>query len=465
METKRIVRLVTAISIVFVLLVVYMTYFQVFRADKIATNSYNQRLSVNEDEVVRGDIFDRNKVMLASSYKNEAGENRREYAFPMLYAHVIGYNHVSYGKTGLELAYNNELLNVDTQKTFGQLKNLIAPSGEGNDLVLTIDNRLQERAYALLEGHKGSVVLMNYKTGEVLAMAERPSFNPLNLDDTWDDLLQDESSPLLNRSTQGLYTPGSSFKVLTAAAIMENLTQQEQQYEDKGETVIDGYTIRNYLNESFGEIGLTEAIVNSVNTYFADLAVKIGAGALDESAQRFMMGKAIPFDIPVHISTAPYATERGLTEIAAAAFGQGKTLVTPVQMAMIIASIANEGKMVQPILVSRVISPEGEVIRQNSTRTLSQVTLEGYALKLKDDLVKAVEAGSRAYIEGKTVGGKTGTAETSSGKTHAWFIAFLEERDLPLAVAVVLEEDDSLGGQTAAPIAREMFLDAMYLQE
>ena len=246
---------------------------------------------------------------------------------------------------------------------------------------------------------------------------------------------------------------------------MENLTQQEQQYEDKGETVIDGYTIRNYLNESFGEIGLTEAIVNSVNTYFADLAVKIGAGALDESAQKFMMGKAIPFDIPVHISTAPYATERGLTEIAAAAFGQGKTLVTPVQMAMIIASIANEGKMVQPILVSRVISPEGEVIRQNSTRTLSQVTLEGYALKLKDDLVKAVEAGSRAYIEGKTVGGKTGTAETSSGKTHAWFIAFLEERDLPLAVAVVLEEDDSLGGQTAAPIAREMFLDAMYLQE
>lgn len=465
METKRIVRLVTAISSLFVLLVVYMVFFQFFRSEKIAKNSYNQRMSVNEDEIVRGDIFDKNRELLATTYTNDAGEKKRDYLYPMLYAHLIGYNHVSYGKTGLELAYNNELLNVETQKTFGQLKNLIAPTGEGNDLVLTIDNRLQERAYGLLEGHKGSVVLMNYKTGEVLAMAGRPSFNPLNLDENWDDLLQDESSPLLNRSTQGLYTPGSSFKVVTAAAILENLSREQQKYVDKGETVVDGYTIRNYLNETFGEITLRDAIVNSVNTYFSDKGVEVGAGALNDSAEKFMLDKSVPFDIPIAISQAPYASQRGLTEIAAAAFGQGKTLVTPMQMAMIIAAIANDGQMNAPVLVSRVINPEGEVIEEKTTHSLSQVVAEGYALELKDDLVAAVEAGSRAYIEGQTVGGKTGTAETSSGLTHAWFIAFLENEDLPLAVAVVLEEDGTLGGQTAAPIAREMFLDALYLQE
>lgn len=464
METKRTVRLMAAVSVLFVLLVVYMTYFQIFKADKIAMNSYNQRLSVDENAVVRGDIYDKNRVLLATSYKDEEGDNIREYLYPVLYAHVIGYNHVSYGKTGLELAYNNALLNVDTQKTFGQLKNLIAPTGKGNDLVLTIDNRLQERAYQQLEGHKGSIVLLNYQTGEVLAMAGRPSFNPMTLDANWDELLSDADSPLINRSTQGLYTPGSSFKVITAAAILENLTREEQIYEDRGETVIDGYTIQNYLNESFGEIDLETALINSVNTYFADKGVQVGASALQTTARKFMMNQAIPFDIPVAESISPFATERGLTEIAAASFGQGKTLVTPLQMALVIASIANEGKMPAPLLVDRVISPEGEVITQKSQSTLSTVLPEGYAKELKDDLIDTVNAGTRAMIEGKIVGGKTGTAETASGLTHAWFIAFLEEEDLPLAVAVVLEEDDSLGGRTAAPIAREMFLDAMYLE-
>lgn len=465
METKRTVRLVTLVSILFVLLVVYMTYFQVFRAETIATNSYNQRLSVDENSVERGNIYDRNRVVLASTYQDEQGDNRREYHFPLLYAHLIGYNHPAYGKTGLELAYNNMLLNVEAQTTFGQLKNLIAPTGKGNDLVLTIDNRLQERAYQLLDGHKGSIVLMNYETGGVLAMAGRPSFNPLSLDENWEELLANEDSPLINRSTQGLYTPGSSFKVITAAAILENLTREEQIYQDEGETVIDGYTIKNYLNEVYGEIDLRDALINSANAYFADKGVQVGASALQATARKFMMNQAIPFDIPVAESIAPFARERGLTEIAAASFGQGKTLVTPLQMALTIASIANEGHMPQPHLVSRVVSPEGDVLQEKTPSTLSVVLPTGYAKELKDDLIATVEAGTRAQIEGKTVGGKTGTAETASGLTHAWFIAFLEEEDLPLAVAVILEEDGTLGGQAAAPLAREIFLDAMYLQQ
>lgn len=464
METKRTVRLVTLISVLFVSLVVYMTYFQIFRADKLSMNSYNQRLSVDEDSIERGAIYDRNRVQLAGTYTDDNGEYQRDYLYPLLYAHVIGYNHVSYGKTGLELAYNNALLNVDTQKTFGQLKNLIAPTGKGNDLILSIDNRLQERAYQLLEGHKGSIVLMNYKTGDVLAMTGRPSFNPLNLDANWEELLANEDSPLINRSTQGLYTPGSSFKVVTAAAILENLSREEQAYEDTGQTVIDGYTIKNYENESYGSINLREALINSANAYFADKGVQVGGPALNTTARKFMMNLAVPFDIPVAESIAPFATERGLTEIAAASFGQGKTLVTPLQMALIIASIANEGEMPAPHLVSRVVSPEGEILSEKTPSTLSTVLPAGYAKELKDDLVATVEAGTRAQIEGKTVGGKTGTAETASGLTHAWFIAFLEEENLPLAVAVILEEDGTLGGQTAAPIAREMFLDAMYLE-
>lgn len=464
MENKRIVRLISLVSLLFVGLVVYMTYFQIFRADKIAMNSYNQRLSVDEESVERGSIYDRNRVLLASTYTDADGDYARDYLYPLLYAHVIGYNHVSYGKTGLELAYNNTLLNVDTQKTFGQLKNLIAPTGKGNDLVLTIDNRLQERAYQLLADHKGSLVLMNYQTGDVLAMVARPSFNPLTLDQTWEELLANEDSPLLNRSTQGLYTPGSSFKVLTAASILENLTREEQAYEDKGETVIDGYTIKNYENEVYGDIDLRGALINSANAYFADKGVQVGASALHTTARKFMMNQSLPFDIPVAESIAPFASHRGLTEVAAAAFGQGKTLVTPLQMALMIGAVANDGNMPTPHLVERVVSPEGEVIRERTPSTLSTVLPTGYAKELKDDLIATVDAGTRAQIEGKMVGGKTGTAETASGLTHAWFIAFLEEEDLPLAVAVILEEDGTLGGRTAAPIAREIFLDAMYLE-
>lgn len=465
MEIKRIKRLMTVLVIPFVLLIVYMTYFQVFRAEKIANNSYNQRLSVDETKVRRGNIVDARGTTLATTIETSEGSFERDYLYPRLYAHLIGYSHKAYGKTGLELAYNNRLLNIDPGTTFGQLKKLIAPTGKGNDLQLTLDTRLQERAYNLLEGHKGAVVLLNYKTGAVLAMADRPSFNPLELEANWDDLLADTDSPLLNRATQGLYTPGSSFKVVTATAILQSLTRDQQQYEDKGSTVIDGYTITNYLEESFGKIGMREAIVNSVNTYFAEKGLQTGATALDETARNFYMNRSIPFDIPIAISTTPFLTDRGKTDIAAASFGQGKTLVTPMQMALVAAAIANDGAMMQPSAVAKVIGPDGEILETHTPRVLTQAASTQVAQEIKADMIAAVDAGSRAQIEGHSVGGKTGTAETSSGKTHAWFIAFLEKEDLPLAVAVVLEEDDTLGGQTAAPIAAEMFLDALYLQE
>lgn len=465
MENKRMARLLGLITLCFVGLVVYMTYFQIFQAEKIAANSYNQRLSFNEDDVLRGAIYDKNRVLLASSYENEDGSKTREYLYPGLYAHMIGYNDTSYGKTGLELAYNQQLLNTQEVTKLDELKRLFEPTGIGNDLILTVDNRLQERAYQMLDGHKGSIVMMNYKTGDVLAMVSRPSFNPMNLDDIWDELLEDEESPLINRSTQGLYTPGSVFKVVTATTLLENFTDDELLYMDQGETVVDGYKISNYEFEQFGEIGLREALVHSVNTYFADMGVKAGPEALEATAEEYLMNQAIPFDIPVAESRSPYKNEKGLTEIAAAAFGQGKTLVTPLQMALVISAVANDGVMMEPNLVDRVISPQGEVVESATPTVLTQVMDLEIAEKLGGYLIDTVSNGTRAEIEGVTVGGKTGTAETTSGLTHAWFIGFVEDEQSPIAIAVVLEEDGTLGGRTAAPIARDMFLDALYLSE
>lgn len=463
MENKRMARLLSLITLCFVGLVVYMTYFQIFKAEKIASNSYNQRLSFNEDSVLRGSIYDKNRTLLASSYEGEDGTKYREYLYPHVYAHMIGYNNTSYGKTGLELAYNQELLNTQELSKFDELKRLLQPTGIGNDLILTVDNRLQERAYQLLEGHKGSVVLMNYRTGAVLAMANRPSFNPMNLDEIWEELLEDEESPLINRSTQGLYTPGSAYKIVTAASIMEFLPESEQIYYDDGETVIDGYKISNYEFESFGEIGLREAIINSVNTYFADMGVKVGAENLKKTTDSFYFNKAIPFDIPVAESRSAYVSEKGLTEIAAAAFGQGKTLVTPLQMALVAATVGNGGSMMEPMLVDRVVSPQGEVVTEKMPQELTRVMPVEMADTLKQHMLDTIDNGSRAQIEGVRVAGKTGTAETTSGLTHAWFIGCIADEANPYAIAVVLEEDGTLGGRTAAPIAREVFLDALYI--
>ena len=460
-ELKRIIFILIVICILFVSLIVYLSYFQVFKAEAVVNNSYNKRLWINEEKILRGSIIDRNGKILA--YSEKTGDTyKRLYNYGNLYSHLIGYSYREYGKVGLELEYNNILLNISESTPLNELKNIVIPNTEGNTLKLTIDHHVQEYSRNMLKGKKGAVVAMNPTTGEIYSMVSVPDFNPSTLKENWNDIMEDGDSPFLNRATSGLYTPGSVFKVITTIAALE--TQGlDLEYECKGSTKIDGYVLKDYGGKAHGKVNLEEALVRSCNSYFAEKGVEIGKDKIGEVADRFMINRAIPFDLPTAKSTFPYKGNIGKTDVAAASIGQGKVLVTPLNMAMIASGIANKGEIMKPILVKEAISPEGKIVRTNHPETLSKGMDIFAANEIKNMMVEVVRrgTGTNASIKNVRVAGKTGTAENPSGKTHAWFIGFAPADDPKIAIAVVLEEDGTTGGKTAAPIARNIIIETL----
>ncbi|NLY77530.1 MAG: penicillin-binding protein A [Tissierellia bacterium] len=460
-EIRRVIVVLVMICVLFVSLMVYLTYFQVFRAESVKMNSYNKRLWINEEKILRGSIIDRNGKILAYSEKD--GETyKRVYNYGNLYGHIIGYSYRELGKAGLELRYNNELLNISKSSALNELKNIVAPNTEGNTLKLTIDHHLQELSRSLLQGKKGAIVAMNPTTGEIYSMVSMPDFNPSALRESWSDIVEDENSPLLNRAISGLYQPGSTFKVITAIAAIETGTA-EKGYTCKGSTTIGGAPFSCYNKTVHGNLQLTEALVKSCNLYFAEKGVEVGIEKLEEVSERFYMNKTIPFDLPVVKSSFPNRMNMDKASVAAASMGQGEVLISPLNMAMIASAIANNGEVVKPILVKEIISPEGSIVDFAEREVLSNGTDGFTASELTNMMVEVVQRGTgkNARISGVKVAGKTGTAENHTGKDHAWFIGFAPADNPKVALAVVLEEEGSSGGTAAAPIAKKIILEAL----
>lgn len=460
-ENRRIIFVLVGFCILFVGLVAYLSFFQVFKAESVKNNSYNKRLWINEENVLRGSIIDRNGNVLAYSEKNE-NTNTRYYKYGNLYSHVIGYSYREYGKSGLELEYNNVLLDISENAAINELKNLVLPTSVGNDLRLTIDHGTQEKARNLLNGRKGSIVLMNPTNGEIYAMVSLPDFNTSNLNDNWKEITESPDSPFLNRATQGLYTPGSIFKIITTLSAIESL-DVDLEYVCEGSTNIDGYILKDYNEIAHGKLNLHEAFIKSCNTYFGEKSLEIGKERFGSVAERFMINQKINFDLPVKESSFPYKANIGDTELAASAIGQGKVVATPLNMAMMASAIANDGEMVRPILVKEIINKDGKVTRTMTTDVISTVTGPTVANEIKDMMVDAVASGTgtNASIRNVTVAGKTGTAENPSGNSHSWFVGFAPANEPRLAVAVILEEAGTSGGQGAAPIARDLFIHGL----
>ncbi|MDR7857289.1 penicillin-binding transpeptidase domain-containing protein [Tissierella sp.] len=455
-ETKRIIVVLIGFCFMFISLIVYISYFQVFQANTIKNNSYNKRLWINEESILRGSILDRNGKVLVYSEKKDDLYNRY-YLFGRLYSHVIGYSYREYGKTGLELQYNNTLLNINENAAINEIKNIVAPTTEGNSIKLTIDHELQAKARTLLKGKKGAIVAMNPTTGEVYAMVSLPDFDASNLREDWKAISESPDSPLVNRATQGLYPPGSIFKIIPTIAAL-NMEELNKSYECTGNTNINGYIFNDYQGKAHGSIDLTQALVKSCNTYFTEKAIEIGKDNLGSVAEKFLINHTIPFDIPTKKSQFPYKENMGETDIAASAIGQGKVLVTPLNMALMVSAIGNRGEIVEPTLIKEVISKNGKITKSNLQQTLSQATDALTANELKDMMVEVINVGTgtNAKIKNIKVAGKTGTAENTSGKSHAWFVGFAPADEPKVAVAVILEEEGSTGGKSAAPIAKDI---------
>lgn len=454
---KRLVFVMVFFVFLFMFVALYLVYFQLFKAKSLADNSHNRRLWLNEDLVKRGSIFDRNENVLAYSQKDGSGKQVRIYNYPQASAPVTGYSSTTYGKTGIEKSYNKELLAISGEN-FSNFRKMVVKNDTGNDLHLSLDQNIQNIVYNYLSAYKGSCVIMNPSTGQILAMVSTPSFNPNTLDDDWNTLIQTTDGRLVNRATLGLYRPGSAFKIITAASILEN--DIDTFYKDEGSEIIQGYEIKNYNDQIFGNLDLRSAFINSANTYFANKAVNLGKDKLAKTSEKFVINKDYDFDLDKSNSVIPFK-DLNEADLAMTGFGYGKTQITPLHMAMITSAIANNGVMMRPRLVDKITNKEKEVIFEADNEILSKATSEKTANAIRDMMVEVVNSGTgtSAYLNWVQLAGKTGTADKADGKVDAWFVGFAPAYEPKIAFALVVEDSQGTGGEVAAPLARNIVRD------
>lgn len=467
--SKNVKKVLVAFLVCFVGIIIYITYFEVFKADKISESKYNKRLQVKRNEILRGTIYDRNMKPLTQSKKINKLNQSRTYIYNELFANVLGYVNPKYGMSALEKKYDSELMGTEQMEVSNLFKGLSEEKDDkiGYNLRTTLDYDIQKQAYDTLGDNKGAVVALNPKTGEILAMVSKPSYNPNNLDKEWKNINFDENKPLYNRAIYGLYPPGSTFKIITAVSALENINDiKERTFEDDGELVFNSSeSLSNYGGEVLGNIGFNEAFVESSNVVFGGLGLELGNSTLKKTAEKFYFNKELPIDdFKVKKGRFPTLKSYEKGNIAQSAIGQGEVLVSPMQMALVASTIANDGVMMKPFVVKDVVDSKGKSIKKTESKTLEQVTTKENASVMKKLMKNVVEdgTGTKASVDGISVCGKTGTADNESGdkKAHSWFVGFAPYDDPKIAIAVIVE-NGGVGGKKAAQIARDVIITSL----
>jgi penicillin-binding protein A len=476
---RQVRRVAVVILVAFVALLAAPLYWQVVAADRLANDPRNTRVLIKEYSIERGPIVLADRTPVAESVRSRQRadplEFVRQYPQGPRYGMVTGFYSLVFGRTLAEQEFNSFLLGRAPEQ-FGQNVTdlLTARETPGGTLVLTLDPAAQRAAEAALGPRKGAVVALDPRTGAVLAMTTFPRYDPNDLSShdperirrNWDRLIDDPDGPLLNRGAGALYPPGSTFKVITAAAALENGISTDEELPsppvyDVPQTSAD---IRNFGGSTCGDGSLTlpEALQISCNTTFAGLGVRLGDEKLAAEAEKFGFNAPSPYELPAATSSIP--SNQDVPATAQTAIGQRDVRVSALQMASVAATIANGGRRMAPFVGRQVVSDKGRVVKRFEGEDLGQAIPEGVAGDLQTMMLGVVEngTGTAAQIPNLQVAGKTGTAQHARGKApHAWFIGFTSSGDRAIAVAVVVEDggsagSEATGGRTAAPIARRV---------
>jgi peptidoglycan glycosyltransferase len=480
---RRIIRL-TYIALALVsVLVVMTTYWQTWAAASLADRQDNAIRRVAEFSIDRGLVFSfEPRSRLARNIRRDIDGRElffRRYPRGPLAAHVVGYSTVGRSRTGLERSLNDYLTasNANLSTLVDRaLDELRGRPVQGNDVVTTLDLDAQAVAVEQLGTSCGAVVALDPRTGKVRVMASSPGFDPNLVEESYQAISRitadcAPASPLLNRASAGLYVPGSTFKVITASAALESKKfTPESRFVDPGYCTVYGKRVNNFdTTRPFGAIDLRNALANSVNSVFCNIGLKLGAKRILDTAKRFGFYERPPLETPADERLPSGLYRRGRlyyppvdanVDAGRMAFGQERMLVTPLQMAMVAGAIGFGGKLMEPQVVDRIVTPGGKVIEKQHPVLIRRAVTRDTADAVADMMRLAVEqgTGTAARIPGYSVGGKTGTGETGvPGSNTTWFIAFAgkdEESPPELAVAVVLQNQSGTGGTTAAPIAR-----------
>ena len=471
---KAISRIFVVGVVLFVALVINLTWIMVVRAAWFEDRPENKRSIAKELKIKRGELLGFDGSVIAGSQRR-SGYYYRDYPQGTLAPQLLGYDTVRYGRSGIEQQLNDALTGKSTDLGVQSwIDRLLGRKPKGADVRLTLVPAVQKTAQQQLAGLKGAVVVLDPKTGALIASASAPSYDPTNLEDNWARLSKDPAAPLLDRPTQGLYAPGSAFKVVTAAGGLDyGKVTPSTEFIDTGTYVVFGGKVTNYGGAVFGPNDFTTALTYSINTTFGKTGNLLGRKRLIASMQRFGFYQTPPLPLPsgAVVPSGRYG-EKGLLpadafmdplDVAWAACGQEKVLATPLQMALVTAGVANGGRVMKPYYMEKITSAAGDVVQKAEPQQwlVAMKPATAAALNLMMQRVVNAGTGTAAALEGIQVAGKSGTAERGDGTNLAWFVAFAPADDPTVAVAVVIEDTQSTGGETAAPIAAEVLKAAL----
>ena len=460
-KLKRDILIATYLFVaLFIGAIVYLGYFYMNKADGYKSSSYNsKRQSIYTARYQRGDIFSADGVLLATSLVDQDNVQTRSYPLGRQYAHVVGYS--TRGSSAAESLASSYLTTAHINPLEVAKNELTGTLTHGDNAYLTVRSDLQKAAYRALGDNRGAIVVLEVRTGKILAMVSKPDFDPNTISEDWDKLMQDDtSSVLVNRATQGKYPPGSTFKLITALEFMREDPNAAEQFEFVCDSEYeDGeYTIRCSKGISHGEVSLKKAFAKSCNGAFALIGSELDTGKLYDLCEEF--GYNQDFSIGLVYSRSNYSLKDDTSrwEVLQTSIGQGKTLTTPVFNCMIAAAVANDGVMVTPYVMDRIENTYGTTVKTYESSGSRRIMSAAEAKEMQQ-LMRAVVTegtGDDAQGEGYTVAGKTGSAEWAKGKdTHAWFMGYAPYEDPEVAICVLIEEGGS-GGSAAAPAARSV---------
>ncbi|MGI8945292.1 MAG: peptidoglycan D,D-transpeptidase FtsI family protein [Thermoleophilaceae bacterium] len=465
---RQIIQLFGLVMLLFATLVAFTSRWTVFEADSLEREVSNRRPLIEEQRTPRGLILARDGTVLARSVGRGTGGERiftRRYPTGPLFSHAVGYNFLSKGRAGLERSRNDELTGKQGElaSIFGQLR---SKASEGRNVTTTLDPAGQREAVAALAGRNGSIVALEPQTGRVRVMVSVPEYDPNDVPDRFGEL------SLLNRATQSQYPPGSTFKVVTAAAALDSGKFTPDSIVDgSSPRTVSGVPLANFGGQNFGSVTLTDALTNSVNTVWAQVGESVGRGTLIDYMERFGFNQDPPLDYPdVQMSASGVRDASGRVldgddgfDVGRVAIGQGGSegaiLVSPLQMAMVAGAIGNRGRLMRPTLTEKVVDGDGRVRERIKPEEQSKVMSEQSALQLATMMGNVVRegTGTAAALSGIAVGGKTGTAEVDNATANqAWFIGFAPLEGPRMAVAVTIERTQGQGGTEAAPLAKRV---------
>ncbi len=447
----------------FLVMMGYIVYFNAVKSKDIINSPYNVRLDSMADRVVRGKILDQDGQVLAETIVAEDGSEKRNYPYGAIYGHVVGYD--SHGKSGLESLNNFDLLTSNAFFAERIVKEIQEEKNIGDNVITTLNTELQQAAYNALGDFKGAVVVMEPSTGKILTLVSKPSFDPNTLDEDWSRLIEDENSSLLNRAMQGLYAPGSTFKLVTTLAYMrENKNIDSYSYDCNGEYSKDGTTIHCASNRAHGLESLADSFAYSCNASYSNMGLTLENNTFKNAAEDLLFNSKLPNLLSYNESKFQLTKNSDAAEIMMTSIGQGKTLVSPYHMALIAAAVANGGILMQPYLVDQVANYTGATIDKNMPEKFGKLMSSEEAAKLKEYMMAVTDYGTGSLLQNGdySVAGKTGTAEysTDKNKTHSWFMGFTNVENPELAISVIVESADQTG-KSATAVAKKVF-DAYY---